>query len=85
MRNNTYYRIENNIVNQDGYGIRYEINGNQIRDAFGGYLFEISGSNINKIFGGFYASISGNYITLFDSSKKYEMTESLLLIASSVN
>ncbi len=77
MRNNTYYRIENNIVNQDGYGIRYEINGNQIRDAFGGYLFEISGSNINKIFGGFYASISGNYITLFDSSKKYEMTESL--------
>lgn len=77
MRNNTYYRIEKNIVNQDGYGIRYEINGNQIRDAFGGYLFEISGSNINKIFGGFYASISGNYITLFDSSKKYEMTESL--------
>lgn len=77
MRNNTYYRIENNIVNQDGYGIRYEINGNQIRDAFGGYLFEISGSNIKKIFGGFYASISGNYITLFDSSKKYEMTDSL--------
>ena len=77
MRNNTYYRIENNIVNQDGYGIRYEINGSQIRDAFGGYLYEISGSNINKVFGGFYASISGNYITLFDSSRKYEMTESL--------
>lgn len=77
MRNNTYYRIENNIVNQDGYGIRYEINGNQIRDAFGGYLYEISGSNINKVFGGFYASISGNYITLYDSSRKYEMTESL--------
>ena len=77
MRSNTYYRIENNIVNQDGYGIRYEINGNQIRDAFGGYLYEISGSNINKVFGGFYASISGNYLTLFDLSKKYEMTDSL--------
>ena len=77
MRNNTYYRIENNIVNQEGYGIRYEINGNQIRDAFGGYLYEISGSNINKVFGGFYASISGSYLTLFDSSKKYEMTDTL--------
>ena len=77
MRTSTYYRIENNVVNQEGYGIRYEINGNKIRDAFGSYLYEISGSNINKVFGGFYASISGNYLTLFDSSKKYEMTDSL--------
>ena len=77
MRDNTYYRIENNMVNQEGYGPRFEIRGNQIRDVFGGYLYEISGSNINKVYGGFYASISGNYITLFDSSKKFEMTDSL--------
>lgn len=77
MRTSTYYRIENNVVNQEGYGIRYEINGNKIRDAFGSYLYEISGSNINKVFGGFYASISGNYLTLYDSSKKFEMTDSL--------
>ena len=77
MRTNTYYRIEGNVVNQEGYGIRYEIRGNQIRDAFGGYLYELSGSNINKVYGGFYASISGNYITLFDLSQKYEMTDSL--------
>ena len=77
MRTNTYYRIEGNVVNQEGCGIRYEIRGNQIRDAFGGYLYELSGSNINKVYGGFYASISGNYITLFDLSQKYEMTDSL--------
>lgn len=77
MRNNTYYRIEDNMVMQDGYGPAYEIRGNQIKDAFGGYLFELSGSNINKIFEGFYASINGNYITLYDSSIKYEMTDSL--------
>ena len=77
MRNNTYYRIEDNFVMQDGYGVRYEIRGNQIKDAFGGYLFEVSGSNINKVFGGFYASISGNYITLYDLSEKYEMTDLL--------
>ncbi len=77
MCNNTYYHIENNFVYQDGYGVLYEISGNRIRDAFGGYFYEISGSNINKVFGGFYASISGNYITLFDLSKKYEMTDSL--------
>ena len=77
MRNNTYDHIENNLVYQDGYGVIYEISGNRIRDAFGGYFYEISGSNINKVFGGFYASISGNYITLFDLSKKYEMTDSL--------
>lgn len=77
MRTNTYYRIENNMVMQDGYGPVFEIRGNQIKDAFGGYLYELSGSNINKVFGGFYASISGNYITLYDSSIKYEMTDSL--------
>ena len=77
MRSNTYYRIENNVVMQDGYGIRYEIVGNQIKDAFGGYLFEYDGSNINKVYGGFFASVSGNYITLYDGSQKYELTESL--------
>ena len=77
MRNNTYYRLENNMVMQDGYGPVFEIRGNQIRSAFGGYLYELSGSNINKVFGGFYASISGNYITLFDLSQKYEMSDSL--------
>ena len=77
MRTNTYYRIENNNVMQDGYGIRFEIRGNQIRDAFGSYLYELSGSNINKVFGGFYASISGNYFTIYDLSMKYEMTDSL--------
>ena len=77
MRNNTYYRIENNYVKQEGYGPLYEISGNQIKNAFGGYLYELSGSNINKVYGGFYASISGNYITLYDLSIKYEMTDSL--------
>lgn len=77
MRSNTYYRIEGNIVNQDGCGPRYEIRGTQIRDIYGSYLYELSGSNINKVFGGFYASISGNYITLYDLSEKYEMTDSL--------
>ena len=77
MRSNTYYRIEDNTVMQEGYGIRYEIRGSQIKDAFGGYQYELSGSNINKVFGGFYASISGNYITLYDLSEKYEMTDSL--------
>lgn len=77
MRNNTYYRFENNLLMQEGYGPVFEIRGNQIRSAFGGYLYELSGSNINKVFGGFYASISGNYITLFDASIKYEVTDSL--------
>ena len=77
MRSNTYYRLENNMLMQDGYGPVFEIRGNQIKNAFGGYLYEISGSNINKTFGGFYASISGNYITLFDLSIKYEMTNQL--------
>ena len=77
MRNNTYYRIEGNMVNQEGYGPRFEIRGNQIRDAFGGYLYELSGNNINKVYGGFYASISGSYISLYDNSIKYEITDSL--------
>ena len=77
MRSNTYYRIEDNFVYIEGSGLVFEIRGNQIRDAFGGYQYEISGSNINKVFGGFYASISGNYITLYDLSDKYEMTDSL--------
>lgn len=77
MRSNTYYRLENNMLTQEGYGPVFEIRGNQIKNAFGGYLYEISGSNINKTFGGFYASISGNYITLYDLSVKYEMTDSL--------
>ena len=77
MRSNTYYRIEDNMVMQEGYGPVFEIRGNQIKNAFGGFLYELSGSNINKVFGGFYASISGNYITLYDLSIKYEMTDSL--------
>ena len=77
MRTSTYYRIEGNLIKQEGYGPRFEIIGNNIKDAFGGYLYELSGSNINKVFGGFYASISGNYITLYDSSYKYEITDSL--------
>lgn len=77
MRTNTYYRIEDNLVKQEGYGPVFEIRGNQIKNAFGGYLYELSGSNINKVFGGFYASISGNYITLYDLSVKYELTDSL--------
>ncbi|MBP5574497.1 MAG: hypothetical protein J6X50_01985 [Bacilli bacterium] len=77
MRSNTYYRLENNILMQDGYDPIYEIRGNQVKDAFGGYLYELSGSNINKTFGGFYSSISGNYITLYDGSIKYEMSDSL--------
>ena len=87
MHSNAYYRIQGNIVYQDGSGVVYEINGKRIRSAFGSYLFEISGSNINKIFGGFYASISGGYITVHDLSEKYEMTDSfsasqLLVIAA---
>ncbi len=77
MRSNTYYRIENNMVMQEGYGPIFEIRGNQIKNAYGGYLYEISGDNINKTFGGFYASISGNYITIYDLSMKYEMTDQL--------
>lgn len=77
MRNSTYYRFEGDMLMQEGYGPVFEIRGNQIKNAFGGYLYEISGSNINKVFGGFYASISGNYITLYDLSIKYEMTDSL--------
>ena len=77
MRNHTYYRIENHMVNQDGSGPVFEIRGNQIRSAFGGYLYEYSGGNISKIYGGFFASVSGNYITLYDASAKFETTGSL--------
>ena len=77
MRNNTYYRIQDNYVYQDGGGVIYEISGSKIRSISGGYLYEISGSSINKTFGGFFASISGNYITKYDSSIKYETTCSL--------
>ena len=77
MRSNTYYRIEGNIVKEDGGGPRFEIRGNQIRDIYGSYLYEVNGSNINKVYGGFYASISGSYITLYDLSEKYEMTDDL--------
>ena len=77
MRNNVYYRIEDNMVKQEGSGPVFEIRGNQIKNAFGGFLYELSGGNINKIYGGFYASISGNYITLFDLSVKYELTGQL--------
>lgn len=77
MLTNTYYRIEGNLVKQEGYGPVLEIRGNQIKEAFGNYLYEISGNNINKVFGGFYASVSGNYITTYDLSLKYEMTDSL--------
>lgn len=77
MRNNAYYRIQDNMVYMEGSGPIYEIRGNQIKNAFGGYLYELSGNNINRTFGGFYASISGSYITLFDLSQKYELTDSL--------
>ena len=77
MRSNTYYRIQDNYVYQDGSGVIYEISSNKIRSISGGYLYEISGCSINKTFGGFFASISGNYITKYDSSIKYEATCSL--------
>ena len=79
MRTNTYYRIEGNMVNQNGYGPVFEISGNRIRSAFGGYLYEISGDNVNKIFGGFFASISGSYLTTYDLSEKYDISDDLTL------
>ena len=79
MRNNTYYRIEGNIVKQEGSGPVFEINGRKIKSAFGGYLYEISGSNVNKVFGGFYASFSGNYLTTYDSKEKYEVPGSMTI------
>jgi len=72
MRTNTYYRMDGNIVYQEGGGPVFEISGNSIRSSFGSYLYELSGSNINKVYGGFYAQISGSYITKYDSSEKYE-------------
>ena len=79
MRNNTYYHLQGNTVNQDGYGPVYEISGNRIRSAFGGYLYEISGDNVNKIYGGFFASFSGNTIVKHDASERYEVSDSLSL------
>ena len=77
MQNNTYYRIEGNMVNQSGGGPVFEISGNRIRSAFGGYLYEISGSNVNKVYGGFYASISSGYLQTFDLKEKYEIPTNL--------
>ena len=77
MREGRYYRLEGNILHEEGRGPMYEIRGNSIRDLYGSYLYEISGSNINKSFGGFFASISGGYITKYDSSEKYEYGDSL--------
>ena len=79
MRSNTYYRIEGNMVNQQGCGPVYEISGNRIRLAFGSYLYEISGDNVNKIFGGYYASISGGTLQTFDLKEKYEIPSDLNL------
>ena len=79
MRNNTYYRIEGNMVKRLGSGPVFEISGNRIRSAFGGYLYEISGSNVNKIYGGFYASFSGGYLQTHDLKEKFEITCSLNL------
>ena len=77
MRNNAYYRIENNYVYAESGGLRYEINNNRIKSITGGQLYEISGSNINKVFGGFFISISGNTLSKYDNSKRYELTRSL--------
>ena len=77
MRTNTYYRIQDRQVFQEGSGPVYEIYGDKIKRAFGGYLYEISGSNINKVFGGFFASVSGNYLTKYDLSEKYEIIGTL--------
>ena len=80
MRSNTYYRIQGNMVNQEGRGPVFEINGNRIRIAFGSYLYEISGGNVNKVFGGYFASISGGRITKHDLSVIYEIDGSLDLV-----
>ena len=77
MRNNTYYRIEGNIVNQEGSGPAFEISGNRIRVAFGSYLYEISGGSVNKVFGGYFASIDSGRITKHDLSEIYEVSGDL--------
>ena len=79
MRSNTYYRIQGNTVYQEGSGPVFEISGNRIRAAFGSYLYEISGSSVNKVFGGYFASINSGLLTKYDSSEKYEITDSLTL------
>lgn len=77
MRNNTYYRIEGNIVNQEGSGPAFEISGSRIRVAFGNYLYEISGGNVNKVYGGYFASIDSGRITKHDLSETYEISGDL--------
>jgi len=77
MRNNTYYKIEDNYVKQSGYGPVFEIRGNQIRSAYGGYLYEISGSSVNKVYGGYYASMSGGTLQTHDLKEKYEIPSSM--------
>ena len=43
MRTNTYYVIEENVINELGGGPVFEITGNSIKLSFGSYLYEISG------------------------------------------
>ena len=77
MRNNTYYRIEGNLVKQLGSGPIFEINRNKIKNAFGGYLYEISGDSVYKVYGGYYASISVGYLQNHDLKEKYEIPSDL--------
>ena len=77
MRDNRYYRIEDEYVYAQGSGLSYEICGNRIRTLSGSYLYEVSGDSINKVFGGFFASVSGNIITKYDGSRRFEVSGSL--------
>ena len=77
MRTNTYYVIEENVINELGGGPVFEITGNSIKLSFGSYLYEISGNNVNKVFEGFYASFSGNYLQTNDLEHVYEISCSL--------
>ena len=74
MRTNTFYRLEGNNIYVEGGGLAYVIYGDRIQSIRGHLLYEKSGNSINKVFGGFFASISGNYITQYDSSRKFEIT-----------
>ena len=77
MRSNTYYRIEGNRLNQQGYGYVYEIYGDKIKVSYGSYLDEISGSNISKVYGGYFANFNGNHIQTNDLQEIYEVSGSL--------
>ena len=77
MRSNTYYRIEGNRLNQQGYGFIYEIYGDKIKLSYGSYLYEISGSNISKVYGGYFANFNGNFIQTNDLKEIYEVSGSL--------